>query len=371
MAQHTYSMPKSEYPILQIPSGSTVNVSVIDNSRMRLPCSHLLTPLIPQHEMLNLPSFSFLIEHPTTKRKVLFDLGLRKDLSALPPAVQTFLSESGWDLTVTKNVTEILKEKNVLPDAIEAVALSHHHFDHLGDLSQLPKDTKIIVGPGFQEAYLPGWPINPESSLIDKDWQEHPIQEIAFSDKSTSLSIGEFQAMDYFEDGSFFLLNAPGHTIGHLAALARVTAGFHSSSKSSVEHHPNDTFVFLAGDICHYPGVFRPTQWLPLDSNAHSIINCCPQTFYHDIHPKKSHVMPFYEMPKQATVDEKAARDSIRKLYVFDWSEDVLVIIGHDTSLVGKVDFFPKTVNDWKSKANKSNLQWSFLADFGSDLISS
>jgi hypothetical protein len=100
-------------------------------------------------------------------------------------------------------------------------------------------------------------------------------------------------------------------------------------------------------------------------------MNGCPQMLYHDIHPKKSCEIPFYEMPVQATVNEKAARDSIRKLCVFDGNEDVLVVIGHDALLVGKVNFFPKTVNDWKSKANKSNLQWSFLADFCGDVISS
>ena len=64
-------------------------------------------------------------------------------------------------------------------------------------------------------------------------------------------TIDEFLAHNYFGDGSFFVLSAPGHTAGHLAALAHVTNG-------------PATFVVLAGDCAHHPGVFRPSPCLPL-----------------------------------------------------------------------------------------------------------
>ncbi|KAJ5389066.1 uncharacterized protein N7496_000134 [Penicillium cataractarum] len=325
---------------------------------MRLPCSHLLTPDIPQHQYLDLPSFSFLIDHSGSQRKILFDLGLRKDALSHPPAVRNFLAESGWDLQVTKDIPEILKEGHLSQDDIEAVVFSHHHFDHLGDLSQFPPSTEVVVGPGFKNAYLPGWPVDPESSLIDEEWKNHQIREISFDHGPKSLLIGGFPAFDYFGDGSFFLLDAPGHTIGHLAALARVSQATNSSTEGQ-----RDKFVLIGGDICHYPGTFRPTIHSPLDPEGQAALCACPASFFLDIHPEKSCEKPYYKMPAHCTVDKDSAQLSIQKLCEFDANEDVLVIIGHDASLIEKIDFFPKTINAW-DRESKDNIQWAFLEDF-------
>lgn len=47
---------------------------------------------------------------------------------------------------------------------------SHWHFDHIGDMSTFPSSTKIIVGPGFKENSLPGYPANPKSTLLETDY---------------------------------------------------------------------------------------------------------------------------------------------------------------------------------------------------------
>jgi hypothetical protein len=279
--------------------------------------------------------------------------------------VKKFLLESGWDLQVAKDIPEILKDGNLSPTDIEAVVFSHHHFDHIGDLSQFPSTTEVVVGPGFKNAYLPGWPVDPESSLIDDDWKKHNVREISFDVGPESLSIGGFPALDYFGDGSLFLLNAPGHTTGHLAALARISLASNLSTK-----HQRDKFVFLGGDICHYPGVFRPTKLSPLDAEVQAASHGCPATFLLDVHPERSCEKPYYNMPAHCTVNEEAAEDSIRKLCEFDANEDVLIIIGHDASLIEKIEFFPKSINAWERDA-KSSLQWAFLKDLCHKTINS
>lgn len=99
--------------------------------------------------------------------------------------------------------------------------------------------------------------------------ETHEIREVCFENETKTVSVGEFPAIDYIGDGSFFLLDAPGHTIGHLASLARVTLG-----SSSSDEHKRDKFVFLGGEICHYPGVFRPTERLSLNTEARLL--CTP-----------------------------------------------------------------------------------------------
>lgn len=80
------------------------------------------------------------------------------------------------------------------------------------------------------------------------------MREVSFREKD--LRIGGFDALDYFGDGSFYLLDSPGHTIGHINALARVTTGEVDGEE--------DTFVLMGGDTCHFTGQLRPTAHRPL-----------------------------------------------------------------------------------------------------------
>lgn len=52
---------------------------------------------------------------------------------------------------------------------------------------------------------------------------------------------------------------------------------------------------------------------------------------------------------------------SIEKLTVFDCMENVFTILAHDGSLLDVLELFPKTANDWKTKAWKENSLWIFL----------
>jgi hypothetical protein len=39
-------------------------------------------------------------------------------------------------------------------------------------------------------------------------------------------------------------------------------------------------------------------------------------------------------------------------------------VIAHDLSLIDVVDFYPETINDWKTKGFKEQGHWRFLRDF-------
>lgn len=59
-----------------------------------------------------LPSWSFLVEHASSGGNVLFDLGIPKDWDHMAAPVVKHLHSSGWEITVQKNVAEVLQEAN-------------------------------------------------------------------------------------------------------------------------------------------------------------------------------------------------------------------------------------------------------------------
>jgi glyoxylase-like metal-dependent hydrolase (beta-lactamase superfamily II) len=245
---------------------------------------------------------------------------------------------------------------------IEAIIWSHNHFDHTGDPSTFPPTTDLVVGPGVSAASWPGWPSNADGSVLDSDMEGRVVREITFDSKDEkTLKIGRFDAMDYFGDGSFYLLDAPGHTIGHLCALARTTAD-------------PPSFVFLGADACHHPGALRPTDYLPLPSyvsifpakdEKNSVIFKCPGEMLQELTIGKSASNPFFEVGRTPLFpDHDAAMDTIGKIQELDASDDVFVLIAHDLSLRDRIPLFPKTINSWRANDLGRKTRWVFCNEF-------
>lgn len=317
---------------------------------MTVPAQHSLAPPDGLSSLtLDLPSYSFAIQHPSGCR-LLFDLGLRKDWCNLPPATLGFLEQAGWQVEAAKNVSEVLQEGGVSLSDIEAVIWSHHHFDHVGDMTVFPPSTKLVVGPGFKTHYADAFPTNPESSLWGTAWKDRELQEISFDD--SPLHVGPFKALDYFGDGSFYLLDSPGHTVGHLAALARVTVDGLSSSSS---------FVLMGGDTCHFIGQFRPSVYRPLSAERmpESLQqHVCPGAIMERLLACPN--QPLFRMPEVNAVDISQARESIEKLQLLDSANNVWVIVAHDQALLDQIEFYPATINDWQKKKYAEKTRWRF-----------
>ncbi len=209
---------------------------------------------------------------------------------------------------------------------------------------------------------MPAYPTNPDAPILETDYEGRNVREISFA--STKLILGRFPAVDFFRDGSFYLLDSPGHAIGHMCALCRTTAG------------PDPTFIFLGADSCHHGGEFRPTQYLPLPTEItpspvpHIHPSPCPGALLAQIHrlsPSPSaHTEPFFLPSAKAAHDIEKARESLMKMTEFDGNESVLTMIAHDTSMLDVVGFFPNmSANGWKNKGWKADGLWKFLTDFG------
>ena len=243
-----------------------------------------------------------------------------------------------WDITVRKDVTRILEEADVdvANGAISSIILSHHHWDHTGDPSTFPTGTELVVGPGFKAAHLPGYPERQDATLLQTDYEGRNIREISFSGDNDGFKIGRFNAHDYFGDGSFYLLDTPGHSIGHMCGLARTTAD-------------PPTFVFMAGDASHHAGEFRPTEYLPLpkelsDFSRHSGAD------YQDVHFEQSATKPFYNVTASFAHDKKLADWTIAGICEFDCQANVLLLTANDEHVLEPepvINLFPESLNQW------------------------
>ncbi|XP_014562142.1 hypothetical protein COCVIDRAFT_32998 [Bipolaris victoriae FI3] len=308
-------------PSLEVPaSNNVVTVRIIDTgNRLSIPTSYCSDLVIKCHEISRSPQFSF-------------------------PDVLDVLEENG----IKRKETEEVFGGRV-----------HWHLDHIGDISRFPSSTKLIVGPGFINALVPGYPADEHSLILESDYKDRPLIELNFKgDKA--LRFSKFDAIDWFGDGSFYILDAPRHTVGHINALARTTP---------------DTFIYLGGDTCHHCGEFRPSEYVPLpDVVTPSPYSTppfapgteCPGSFILNFHPQKSPTKPFYNQIVQddSMQDYPKLLESADKMSLFDGDEHVLVLIAHDSLVLGRVDFFPKLANKWKQRGWKSAVRWTFLQDF-------
>ncbi|KAF2628508.1 Metallo-hydrolase/oxidoreductase [Macroventuria anomochaeta] len=344
------------------PSASCVRLRAIDaKTQMCVSSRGFIQPLIPGFEILNLTSITFLIEHSILGKKVLFDCGARKDFENFSPATKKRLNVNIKGLSVEKDVHEIVQNAGIPLKELDAMIWSHWHWDHHGAAEKYPPHVKIVVGPGFKHNFMPGYPINPDAFLLNANFEGREVHEMTFSD---AFKIGEFRAHDYFGDGSFYLLDTPGHAIGHICGLARTTPS---------------TFVFLGGDICHFGGSFRPSTSIqmpdpvPDEHLDQHLPHPCPCSLFTEVHPagpesEASKTSPFFEVSgfaQSAYVDREAAAQCIEELQRFDAHPDVLVCIAHDSTLLRVLPFLndqhEKDLNDWQDQGYKEKARWGWL----------
>lgn len=354
-------MTTPRLPEVAIPkSDNVVSLAIIDTtSTITAPARAFVKPVLKGHEFWKVPAYAFLIQNQQQNRTVLFDLGVRKDWENLAPALVQRLKANGFEVETNKGVREILEERGVdtSSDNIEAIIWSHGHFDHTGDPSTFDSGTALVIGPGIKQNLLPGYPANPESSVLESDFAGRDVREVRFDD--SGLKIGRFDAFDYFGDGSFYLLNAPGHAHGHMCGLARVA-------------NSPPSFVFLGGDAAHHGAEIRPSEWMPLPDKLPSFgvgtgATFCPGDLCAKLSGDCDETTPIYRPTDAGShLDAATATETVIKLQEFDALDSVLVVLAHDATLLDIVDFFPKTAVGFGEQTWKDRARWAFLEDLES-----
>ncbi|RAH69235.1 MBL fold metallo-hydrolase [Aspergillus aculeatinus CBS 121060] len=249
----------------------------------------------------------------------------------------------GGDMRVDKCVEDILKEHGAALNTVDAIIWSHAHIDHVGRPSRFPSRTKPVVGPGIKEAFYPGRPAVKEAPVAAREFLGRKVEGLTPS--QFNLEIGGLKALDYFGDGSFYLLSAPGHALGHLNALCRTT---------------EDTFFYFAGDSVDQLSVLQTSSPSDPSVYVHALSRSCPGAALHARanRPKSEHPSEAPSLEKEA-----AARETLAAVQRFDADDRVFVVAAHDTSIHEILELFPETSNDWKAKDLKRKGRYSFLEE--------
>ena len=104
-----------------IPEGKSLQVRIIDTTtELKLDSRQFVGPPVPGFDFINGMAYSFLLEHPSG-RKLLFDMGMRKDWRNLSKPMSDRIISSGLVVSAEKNVADILNENGMKCDQIEGI----------------------------------------------------------------------------------------------------------------------------------------------------------------------------------------------------------------------------------------------------------
>jgi len=164
-----------------------------------------------------MPVPCYLIRHP--KGDLVWDSGVPDTLNATKEG----LTMGPFTATMPVTMASQFEQLGLKPSDVEYFALSHSHFDHVGNAYQFADATLLIHKKEHDWMFGAG----PEAGAVDPKLVE-PLR-----DAKTTFITGEH---DVFADGSITIIPSPGHTPGHTVLLAKLA---------------NTGPVMLAGDLFH------------------------------------------------------------------------------------------------------------------------
>ena len=109
------------------PDQAYMDVSALEAGNINLAIDKLVADTEP--EIVSVPSLAFSLRHSKTGFQVVFDLGTRRDFEGYPPATQKRIQSLGFSPTVNQTVAESLEKGGVLPSEVDAIIVSHLHWD--------------------------------------------------------------------------------------------------------------------------------------------------------------------------------------------------------------------------------------------------
>lgn len=316
------------------PDQTYVSVSPLEGGFITLPEKSFVSPADPNARN-QVPSLAFLITHQgppppllqpfstsanKTPVRILFDLGLRRSASRYLPIQQVHL-HSRQPHRLEPGVASQLVAGGLEPKSIDAILLSHVHYDHHGDPEDF-RESAFIVGHGALDILEHGLPGKGSHQYFQKDLlpigrtielpsprycsvsnTTRPVPR-PLSAESKWEPLGPFPAtLDVFGDGSVYIIDTPGHLPGHINLLCRIGP---------------EKWVHLAGDAFHDKRLLTGQKDIGTWEGEGGVELC--------IH-----------------VDKQTAIQSIERLRKLDEVEGVEIIAAHDVGWweMNKKKLFP------------------------------
>ena len=110
-----------------VPDQVYIDVSALEAGNINLSIDKIFADTEP--ETVSCPSLAFSLRHSKSGFQIVFDLGTRRDFEGYPPATQKRIKDLCFSPTVKQNVAESLEKGGVAPDEVDAVIISHLHWD--------------------------------------------------------------------------------------------------------------------------------------------------------------------------------------------------------------------------------------------------
>ncbi|KAJ4991586.1 hypothetical protein SVAN01_02967 [Stagonosporopsis vannaccii] len=265
----------------------TLTLHALSSGHLTLPSHLFITPTsLTARETV--PSLSFLIQHTCHASgkltRIVFDLGLRRDLSRYAPPIQKH-TEGRRPISTTPDVVASLAKGGLRAEDVDFVIYSHVHWDHIGEPLDFRRST-FVVGHGSR-ALLAGpskghlgshsffeADLLPEGRTMELDDPEAKATATLDSKGAAATGTPSFsrpwlphpvhptlvpQSLDLFGDGSVYIVNAPGHLQGHVNLLVSPSPPLSAPDRASTSPAPPQQ-VYLAGDAVHSPHLLNGTK---------------------------------------------------------------------------------------------------------------
>ena len=206
-------------PALPVQAPSSLRLYVFDCGRLDIPdiTPYRLTRSEIATNVMSVPCF--LVAHP--KGTLMWDVGAVPD-RMIPEGGTGTLRQYG---TSTKRLETQLREIGYAPGDMNYLAMSHFHWDHVGNANLFAGATWLVR--------------EKERELMFADPPSPRTEPANFSAlKNSKTTIIRTADYDVFGDGSVVIKSAPGHSPDHQVLFLRLA---------------RTGPVVLSGDLYHYP----------------------------------------------------------------------------------------------------------------------
>jgi len=234
-------------------------------------------------KVLPVPSLSFLLRSSSSANAILFDLGIKKDPTGYSPSTQSSLDSHFSPCKGDPDVVDSLnKQAGPLdPKDITHVILSHIHWDHIGDHRPFTNAQFIVGGPArilIENGY-------PKTTVTGFLQNTVPMDRVTWVHSEYWKQIGPFEkALDFFGDGSLYIVDAAGHMPGHINVLVRTDA--------------SGKWTYLAGDSAHDLRLLTGEKDIGHYTDSDGI-RCC---MHEDEEAAKQHIKRIASLPNNVEV---------------------------------------------------------------------